>query len=332
MGVFRGEIALFGVKSGKVGRIEKKKDYLCMLDIRMDMLVTQTKKNHIPSFLRGKYQLIASVTFTALFSLVFMLVSIPYSHNAWFALDGSQAFAFTALFYIISLLTIILSRRIMYALRAMPMTYLQYVLWIVGETLLVCLLYAIFTVQGDRFGIINLQDRSFGDIYMGALAYAFVSLVIPAIIAGMYFTIIDKNNTIRLMNYRNVVSDQPIAPKDEQKVTLFDNNGVLKMVVSLENLYYIEANDNYVIVWYTDSKGQLTKYMLRCRLRTLEESFSGSPLVRGNRSCIVNMGKVKVLRKGEDGYVVELENDATQPVPVTKTYAANVLAVFNATK
>ena len=49
MGVFRGEIALFGVKSGKVGRIEKKKDYLCMLDIRMDMLVTQTKKNHIPS-------------------------------------------------------------------------------------------------------------------------------------------------------------------------------------------------------------------------------------------------------------------------------------------
>jgi hypothetical protein len=30
--------------------------------------------------------------------------------------------------------------------------------------------------------------------------------------------------------------------------------------------------------------------------------------------------------------VVELENDATQPVPVTKTYAANVLAVFNATK
>ena len=72
--------------------------------------------------------------------------------------------------------------------------------------------------------------------------------------------------------------------------------------------------------------------MLRCRLRTLEESFSGSPLVRCNRSCIVNMGKVKVLRKGEDGYVVELENDATQPVPVTKTYAANVLAVFNATK
>lgn len=296
------------------------------------MLVTQTKKNYIPSFLRGKYQMIATVTFTALFSLVFMLISIPYSHNAWFALDGSQAFAFTALFYIIALLTVFLSRRIMYALRAMPLTYAEYVLWIVGETLMVCLLYAIFTVQGDRFGIINLNDRSFIDIFLGALVYGFVSLIIPAIIAGMYFAIIDKNNTIRLMNYRNVVTDQPVAAKDEQKVTLFDNNGVLKLAVSLDNLYYIEANDNYVIVWYTDSKGVLTKYMLRCRLRTLEESFAGSPLVRCNRSCIVNMGKVKVLRKGEDGYVLELENNATGPVPVTKTYAANVLAVFNETK
>ena len=296
------------------------------------MRIAVRKQNQIPAYFRAKYQLIASVTFTALFSLVFMLVSIPYSHNAWFALDGSQAFAFTALFFLIGLLTIIISRRIMYAIRALPMTYLQYVLWIIAEVLLVCLLYTIFTIQGDRFGIIDLDDRTFLEIYTGALVYCFVSLIIPAIIAGMYFTIIDKNNTIRLMNYRGVVSDQPIAAQDEQKVTLFDNNGVLKLVVNLDNLYYIESDDNYVRVWYMDSKGQLVKYMLRCRLRTLEESFAGSPLVRCNRGCIVNMSKVKVLRRGEDGYELELDHDATEPIAVTKTYTANVLAVFNAPK
>ena len=296
------------------------------------MRIAVRKQNQIPPYFRAKYQLIASVTFTALFSLVFMLVSIPYSHNAWFALDGSQAFAFTALFFLIGLLTIIISRRIMYAMRALPMTYLQYVLWIIGEVLMVCLLYTIFTIQGDHFGIIDLAERSFMEIYTGALVYCFVSLIIPAIIAGMYFTIIDKNNTIRLMNYRGVVSDQPIATQDEQKVTLFDNNGVLKLVVNLDNLYYIESDDNYVRVWYMDSKGQLVKYMLRCRLRTLEESFAGSPLVRCNRGCIVNMSKVQVLRRGEDGYELELDNDATEPIAVTKTYTANVLAVFNAPK
>ena len=283
----------------------------------------------LPAYFRAKYQLIATVTFTAFFSLVFMLVSIPFSHNAWFELGSSQAFAFTALFYIIGLLTVILSKRIMYSTRYMfQMSYFQYVLWNLAEVLVICLLYTIFSIQGDSLGIIHLDNPSFIGIYLNALVYCFVSLVIPYIIAGMFFAIIDKNKTIRLMNYKSVVSDEPVAQKDEQKITLFDNSGVLKLSVSLSNLYYIESDDNYIIVWYTDSKGDLKKYMLRCRLKTVEESFSGSSLVRCHRKYIVNMEKVKVLRKEKDGYELDLENDAIPPIPITKTYAENVLKRF----
>lgn len=283
----------------------------------------------LPSYFRAKYQLIATVTFTAFFSLVFMLVSIPFSHNAWFEIGPSQAFAFTATFYIIGLLTVILSKRIMYSTRYMfEMTYWQYVAWNIAEVLVVCLLYTIFSIQGDSLGIIHLDNPSFVEIYLNALVYCFVSLVIPYIIAGMFFTIIDKNKTIRLMNYKSVVSDEPVAPKDEQKITLFDNSGVLKLSVSLSNLYYIESDDNYIIVWYTDSKGELKKYMLRCRLKTVEESFSGSSLVRCHRKYIVNMEKVKVLRKEKDGYELDLENDLIPPIPITKTYSENVLGRF----
>jgi len=283
----------------------------------------------LPSYFRAKYQLIATVTFTAFFSLVFMLVSIPFSHNAWFELGASQAFAFTALFYIIGLLNVILSKRIMYATRYMfQMTYLQYVLWNLAEVLVICLLYTIFSIQGDSLGIIHLDNPSFIEIYLNALVYCFVSLIIPYIIAGMFFAINDKNKTIRLMNYKSVVSDEPVAQKDEQKITLFDNSGVLKLSVSLSNLYYIESDDNYIIVWYTDSKGELKKYMLRCRLKTVEESFSGSSLVRCHRKYIVNMEKVKVLRKERDGYELDLENDSIPPIPITKTYSENVLKRF----
>jgi hypothetical protein len=208
------------------------------------------------------------------------------------------------------------------------MTYWQYVAWNIAEVLVVCLLYTIFSIQGDSLGIIHLDNPSFVEIYLNALVYCFVSLVIPYIIAGMFFTIIDKNKTIRLMNYKSVVSDEPVAPKDEQKITLFDNSGVLKLSVSLSNLYYIESDDNYIIVWYTDSKGELKKYMLRCRLKTVEESFSGSSLVRCHRKYIVNMEKVKVLRKEKDGYELELDNDKISPIPVTKTYTESVLSVF----
>ena len=83
------------------------------------------------------------------------------------------------------------------------------------------------------------------------------------------------------------------------------------------------------MVWYTDSKGDLKRYMLRCRLKTVEESFRGSSLVRCHRKYIVNMDKVKVLRKEKDGYELDLDNDAISPIPITKTYSENVLSRFN---
>ena len=282
-------------------------------------------KYKLPSYFRQKYQLIATVTFTAFFSLLFMLVSIPFSHNVWFELGASEAFLFTAAFFVIGLFVIILSKRLMYATRSEDMNYLQYVLWNVSEVLVICLLYTLFSIKGDSLGIIELEDATFAHIFLNAFLYCFVSLIIPYIIAGMYFAIIDKNNTIRLMNYANVVSDEPILPKDEQKITLFDNSGVLKLSLRLSSLYYVESDDNYIIVWYTDSKGELQKYMLRCRLKTVEESFKGSSLVRCHRKYIVNMDKVKVVRKEKDGYEIDLDNDSIPPISITRTYVGNVL-------
>ena len=130
------------------------------------------------------------------------------------------------------------------------------------------------------------------------------------------------------MDYQNVVSDETIAPTELKKITLFDNSGVMKMSVNSSNLYYIESDDNYIKVWYTDSKNELKTYMVRCRLKTVEESFLGSGLVRCHRKYIVNMDKVKVMRKETEGYELVLDNDSIAPIPVTKTYTDSVLGYF----
>ena len=49
-------------------------------------------RGQLPRYLLSKYQLIWTVTFSALFSFVLILLSIPFSHNVWFALGGSSAF------------------------------------------------------------------------------------------------------------------------------------------------------------------------------------------------------------------------------------------------
>lgn len=281
--------------------------------------------NAIPEYLRGKYQLIGTVVFTALFSIVFLLVSIPFSHNAWFRLGNSIFFFFTLLFALGSLLLVILSKFVMYKTRTkIKMTYLGYVSWDVAEVIIICLAYTFLTVPITKIG----WDQ-FPRILGNSLVYGTISIIIPYIIAGMYFAINDKNKTIRLLNYDNVVSDEALAPSQLEKVTLFDNGGVLRLSVNLDNLYYIESDDNYINVWYTDSKGELKRYMLRCRLKTVEESFRGSSLVRCHRKYIVNMQKVRILRKEKDGYELDLSNDAIKPIPISKTYSENVLSLFN---
>lgn len=288
---------------------------------------------NIPHYLVSKYQLVATCTFTAFFALVFMVVSIPFSHNAWFELGTSEAFGFTVVFFLIALAVVIVSKRVMYVVcKRADLTFGKYILWNVCEVVAVSVLYTAFSFGGQRLGIIDLHGLRWGGVFGSALVYCTVSLIIPYIIAGMYFAILDKNNTIRLMNYSNVVSDQSVAASDARKITLFDNSGVLKLSVSSSNLFYIESDDNYIRVWYTDNGGEFRQYMLRCRLKTVEESFRDSPLVRCHRKYIVNMDKVRVLRRESGGYELVLDNDGIAPIPVTKTYAENVLSKFNATK
>lgn len=283
-------------------------------------------KQEIPSYLRAEYQLIATVTFTAFFSLLFMLFSIPFSHNAWFELGASEAFGYSVCFYVIGLTVIIISKRIMYLTRdKWRLDYLKYILWNLSEVVVICLLYTIFTIEGNKLCIIHIEQNSFINIFLNALLYCFTSLIIPYVIAGMYFTIIDKNNTIRLMNYSDVVSDEPKRNGDTKKITLFDNSGAMNLSISLSNLYLIESDDNYIRAWYSDSDGKMQKYYLRCRLKTAEESFEGSSMIRCHRKYIVNIDKVNTILKEKNGYSIELSAPEIPIIPVSKTYEQAIL-------
>ena len=188
--------------------------------------------------------------------------------------------------------------------RLFEMTFLDYVLWCIGEIVLIGAFYTNLTVE-----ITGGMGETGLEIFGRSILYGTIALGVPYIISGMYLSIIDKNTTIRLMSYENVVTDEaPVHENPLQKITLFDNSGSLKMSLNLDSLYYIESDDNYIKVWYT-------------------ESFKGC-LVRCNRKYIVNMDKVKVLRKESDAYVLELDNEAIPTLPITKTYTDIVLAHF----
>ena len=262
---------------------------------------------------------------SVLFALVFLNIYIPFSDTAWFGLGDSVMFLLTVVFVAVAILILICSRIIMYKTRNIfSLTYASYTIWCLLEIAAVCSFYTWLTLD-----ITAVSDEPVMKIFVRSLLYGTIAIGIPYLISGMYFAIIDKNNTIRLMNYENVVTDEPAkAESQNQKITLFDNSGTLKLSLNPENLYYIESDDNYIKVWYTDSKGELKQYMLRCRLKTVEESFKGSALVRCHRKYVVNIKKVSMLRKESEGYVLDLDNESIPPISVTKTYTDTVLSHF----
>ena len=287
--------------------------------------------DRIPEYLTGSHQLTSTVVFTALFSLVFTLLISPYLRYVWFRLGfASPQALLTLVFMSFSLIILAVSKMLMFAYcKKHFLTFLQYIFWCIGEAILISLAYAVFTLQGMDATIIPKHDISFVRLFVSGMGFCVISLGVPYLLSSFFFAVEDKNNTIKLMSFGSITTDEAPSLTKDEKITLYDNSGSLKMVISLSNLYYIESDDNYIKVWYQDSEGTLKQYMLRCRLKTVEESFIGSDLVRCYRKYIVNFDKVEMISRAKDGFVIELGMGGIDPIPVSKTYEENVLARFN---
>ena len=133
----------------------------------------------IPRYLLGKHQLTASVVFAALFSLIFILVSIPFTQNAWFQLAGNEAFGYTVAFFVIAVIVVVISKRALFFRSANDMTYLEYMLWCFGEVCVIALLYTAFTIEGESFGIIETDNIKFVPLLAQSIIITLVCLGIP---------------------------------------------------------------------------------------------------------------------------------------------------------
>ncbi|MCL2167851.1 MAG: LytTR family transcriptional regulator [Lentimicrobiaceae bacterium] len=115
---------------------------------------------------------------------------------------------------------------------------------------------------------------------------------------------------------------------NEHSIHFKDEKGILRLVIPFNNLYYIESLDNYVNIFYKN-KEQIEHLILRKSLKSIEEEYSDFPLVRCHRSFVVNIKKVKVLRKEKEGTSLGFDHLGLIDLPVSKTYFENVKGSFN---
>ena len=287
-------------------------------------------REYIPSYLCGRTQLAATVVFAALFAIVILLVTVVYDTQNWFSIGPDATFGYTTVFILGSIAILGVSKRLMYnATMRFSLIWITYILWNLAEMAAVAIFYTALTQHLFTIGLISVPNLGVPGTFARSFLITVFLLGVPYVMAGLYFGLRDRDNTIRLLNYGNVVTDAEPAPLEREKVTLFGDDGVMKLSISLKNLFYIESDDNYIKVWYADAGGEVKQYMLRCRLKTVEESFAGSPLVRCHRKYIVNLLRVSLISREKDGYYVNLDLAGAEPIPISKTYEEQVLSSFN---
>lgn len=118
------------------------------------------------------------------------------------------------------------------------------------------------------------------------------------------------NIELALFKSKTRQPERPPAP-DRQK--LFVKHGGELKALHLDEILYLEAEDNYS---YVHTAG--AKYMLSYTLKNLEEKVNSRDFIRIHRSYIVNLNKVTSI---QEGYVMP---DKIK-LPLSRTYRADFL-------
>lgn len=271
----------------------------------------------IPSYLTGKTTIIRLTVFTAIFALIFINVYSPFGVDVWFHVTKLQLFFYSSLVILTGILVIVLSRVLLhFASKRNKISYIGYAFWILAEIFFMALFYAIYVKM------ILHDNRDFIQLLKVSTQNTALVLLLPYSLMWLYLRSNDQK--LKLQHLESATESDPAR----LMIPFHDERGVMRMSIKLENLLFIEAADNYVVIHYLNGE-KLTKYMLRNNLKSIEEKYKGTDLVRCHRSYMINCGNVRLIRRSTEGIMLELDADQNITVPVSKMYAENVLKTFS---
>jgi len=277
----------------------------------------------LPSYLYDKDNINRLILFTAIFALLFINIFQPFGSRVWYPdISDFKYFFFSSLIILIGMLVVVISRLFMLAfVKKHSISYLQYALWVLAEILSMSLFYSLLTKYIPKQGM----NRDFMEIFHKSIINTSLVLLLPYSILWLYFSWRDKNNLLQKM----ALEDQSSETQRKNLIAFPDEKGEVRITIMLENLLYIESADNYVTIHYLN-KSKLSHFLIRNSLKWMDENLTKkSQLVRCHRSYIVNLDKVKVLRKNKGGIFMELDAIDTPDIPVSNSYYEQVMVKFS---
>lgn len=276
----------------------------------------------IPAYLYEKKNSIKLIVFTAVFALLFINLFEPFGSRNWYpGVSDIKYFAFSSLIILTGMLVVVISRVILKSYsKKHDVLYWKYALWILCEIVAMAVFFTLFV----KFFTSEGADRDIMEIFHQSLTNTALILLLPYAISWLYFSWREK---IAMLDDIEKIKSTDL--RSRALIAFPDEKGDLKISIMLDNLLYIESADNYAAIYYLN-KSEISHFLLRNSLKWIDERYSSdTPLTRCHRSFIVNMDKVKILKKIKGGIVIELDTERTPNIPVSKTYYAAFMDKFS---
>lgn len=276
----------------------------------------------IPAFIYRKSNQIIQISFVPVFAFLFQLIYRPTLFNDlhvqflenW---GWSQEIISSVIFLVLTLVgtgIVAISRVVMNAVtKKRSLSYAAYIAWVAGEIVTMALIYTIaaFIVAGGD--IISLFKES---LYKTILV-----LMIPYVITYILFILWEKTSQLKIIRKQMEEDDKALV---KSYVKILDEKGELRLSVKKDNLLFIEAEDNYVRVWYLSGKS-VKNLMVRNSLKKVQEQLQDMNIVRCHRSYMVNVDHIKILRREKEGFFfIDLGFDGVPDIPMSKTYGEEI--------
>jgi hypothetical protein len=271
----------------------------------------------IPAYLTEKQNIVKLILFTAAFALIFINIYSPFNMEQLYRYTRLKFFLGSSAVILTGVLVVVISRIIMYQAvkKGSQILVYQYVVWSMAEAACMALFYTFYEL------VILNDTRPFTEVFKKSVSNTALVLLLPYSVLWLYFSWSDKKKKLIEL------SEAPDNATQKAMVPFRDEKGTLRLSLKRSDILYLQGSDNYVTIWY-NAQNKVSKYLLRNTLKKLEDELTGNSIIRCHRSYLVNMEKVKLIKKEKEGMMIELESNSPVFVPVSRSYMNQVLLAF----
>lgn len=205
------------------------------------------------------------------------------------------------------------------------------------------------TILVYEFWLVRLFFRSSQQTWLTLLGHIFLELIFLASVFFLYYNVLGEFHDWKLasyfefiwqflimgiiptgvvllyLEYKNVrraydqvqTGSTPDSPS-EKLIHLTSGNGKEFISILSDTLLYIEAQGNYVFVYYLEN-GEIKKSLLRTTMKKLERQLQLPSVIRCHRSFIVNTRQVTKVTGNAHQFQLHL-SEGTTTIPVSRSY------------